>query len=116
MLLLCQQLKQSILLQQKPSRKLFGFKGLITELGFEQKHITVFCDSQSVICLSKNQIHHERTKHIDIKLHFIRLEVSKGVVKLLKIHTNDNLADMLTKPVPGAKFEFCLSSTGISRV
>lgn len=63
------------------------------------------CDSQSAICLSKNQTYHERTKHIDIKLHFIRLEVSKATVKLQKIHTNDNVADILTKVVPGAKFK-----------
>ncbi|KAH9657209.1 hypothetical protein KPL70_022963 [Citrus sinensis] len=84
--------------------------GMVTELGFEQKQITVHCDSQSAICLSKNQIHHEKTKHIDIKLHFVRLEISKGVIKLAKIHTDSNIADMLTKDIPGAKFEFRLNS------
>ena len=88
----------------------------MTELGFEQKQITVHCDSQSVICLSKNQIHHEKAKHIDMKLHFVRLEVSKGVVKLVKIHIDNNIADMLTNAVLGAKFEFCLNSAGICRI
>ncbi|KAH9686286.1 hypothetical protein KPL70_014312 [Citrus sinensis] len=91
-------------------------RGMVTELGFEQKQITVHCDSQSAICLSKNQIHHEKTKHIDIKLHFVRLEISKGVIKLAKIHTDSNIADMLTKAVPGAKFEFCLNSANICKV
>ncbi|KAH9680956.1 hypothetical protein KPL71_026757 [Citrus sinensis] len=72
-------------------------RGMVTELGFEQKQITVHCDSQSAICLSKNQIHHEKTKHIDIKLHFVRLEISKGVIKLAKIHTDSNIADNLPK-------------------
>ncbi|KAH9650990.1 hypothetical protein KPL70_026576 [Citrus sinensis] len=97
-------------------KKAIWLKGMVTELGFEQRQVAVHCDSQSAICLSKNQVHHEKTKHIDIKLHFVRLEVSKGVVKLLKIHTDDNLADMLTKAVPAAKLEFCMNSAGIYRL
>ncbi|KAH9765484.1 hypothetical protein KPL70_001889 [Citrus sinensis] len=91
-------------------------KGIVTDLGYEQRQITVHYDSQSAICLNKNQIHHEKTKHIDIKLHFVRLEVSKGVVKLVKIHTDDNVVDMLTKALPGAKFEFCVNSAGVCRI
>ncbi|KAH9670612.1 hypothetical protein KPL70_017043 [Citrus sinensis] len=91
-------------------------RGMVTELGFEQRQVVVHCDSQSAICLSKNQVHHEKTKHIDIKLHFFRLEVSKGVVKLIKVHTDNNLADMLTKVVPVAKLEFCMNSAGICRL
>lgn len=91
-------------------------RGMVTELGFKQEQVLVHCDNHSAICLSKNQVHHERTKHIDIKLHFLRLEVSKGVVKLEKIHTDDNLADFLTKAVPGAKFEFCLKSAGNCKI
>ena len=91
-------------------------RGMVTKLGYEQKHVAIHCDSQSAICLSKNQVHHEKTKNIDSKLHFVRLEVSKGVVKLLKIHTDDNLVDMLTKAVPAAKLEFCMNSAGICRL
>ena len=91
-------------------------KGIVTELGYEQRQITAHCDSQSAICLRKNQIHHEKTEHIDIKLHFVRLEVSKGVVKLVKIHTDDNVADMLTKALPGAKFEFYVNTVGVCRI
>ena len=90
-------------------------RGMVNELGYEQTSITILCDSQSAISLSKNQVHHEKTKHIDIKLHFIRLEVSKGTVKLVKVHTSNNVADMLTKPVPMAKFEHCLDLAGICR-
>ncbi|KAH9754233.1 hypothetical protein KPL71_015385 [Citrus sinensis] len=91
-------------------------RGMINELGYEQSSITILCDNQSAISLSKNQVHHEKTKHIDIKLHFIRLEVSKGTVKLVKVYTSNNVADMLTKPVPMAKFEHCLNLAGICRI
>ena len=90
-------------------------KGMITELGAEQGTITVYSDSKSAIHLSKNQTHHEKTKHIDVKLHFVRLEVSRGAVKLLKIHTEENLADMLTKVVPTTKFILCMYLAGICR-
>lgn len=46
-------------------------QGLMEELGIKQKIITVYCDSSSALHLCKNPTHHERSKHIDIKLHFI---------------------------------------------
>ncbi|KAH9716149.1 Integrase catalytic domain-containing protein [Citrus sinensis] len=67
----------------------------------------------SAIYLSKNPAHHEKTKHIDIKLHFIRNVVSMGVVRMVKIHTDSNPADMLTKVVTTAKFKVCLDIAGL---
>ncbi|KAH9657534.1 hypothetical protein KPL70_023118 [Citrus sinensis] len=88
-------------------------KGLIAELGMSQKTVGVFCDSSSAIYLSKNPAHHEKTKHFDIKLHFIRNVVSMGVVRMVKIHTDRNPADMLTKVVTTAKFKVCLDIVGL---
>jgi hypothetical protein len=56
---------------------------------------------------------HERTKHIDIKYHYIREIVTEGKLRVCKISTHFNTADMITKPVPGAKFELCLNLVGI---
>ncbi|KAH9670332.1 hypothetical protein KPL70_016941 [Citrus sinensis] len=89
-------------------------QGLFGELGVRQKSVTIHCDSSSAIHLCKNPAHHEKTKHIDIKLHFIRNEVSKGAVKMAKVHTDKNPADMLTKAVPSAKFNMCLDLAGLS--
>jgi hypothetical protein len=50
-------------------------------------------------------VFHERTKHIEIKYHYIRDEIQKGKLKVCKISTHDNPADMLTKSVTVAKFE-----------
>ena len=88
-------------------------KGLMAKLGSTQKTVEVFCDSSSAIYMSKNLAYHEKIKHIDTKLHFIRNEVSKGVVKMVKIHTDSNLADMLTKVVSTARLKFCLNMTGL---
>lgn len=67
-------------------------------------------------CLSKNQAHHEKTKHIDVKLHFVRLEVSKGAIKMLNINTKENPTDMLTKVVPYANFSLCMNLARICRL
>ena len=80
-------------------------KGLISELGISQKVVDIHCDSSNAIYLSKNPAHHEKTKHIDIKLHVIRNIISKGILKMVKIHTSNNPADILTKVVPSVKFK-----------
>ena len=56
---------------------------------------------------------HERTKHIDIKFHFVRDVIEEGELKVCKISTHDNPADMLTKSVPVAKFELCSILVGL---
>nr|CAH65740.1 OSIGBa0127D24.3 [Oryza sativa] len=89
-------------------------RGLYTELCGVTSCINIFCNSHSVICLTKDQMFHERTKHIDVRYHFIRGVIAKGDVKVCKISTHDNLADMMTKPVPATKFELCSSLVGVT--
>ena len=88
-------------------------RGLVSELGIPQDINTVYCDSQSAICLTKNDMFHAKTKHIDIKHHFIRDIVAQGQVIVGKIHTDDNPADMLTKSLSNTKFKHCLDLVGI---
>ena len=89
-------------------------QGLVTDLGFKQQEVTVYCDSQSAIHLAKNQVYHSRTKHIDVRFHFIREILDEGDILLQKIGTEDNPADMLTKVVTGIKFQHCLELINIS--
>ncbi|KAK3025963.1 hypothetical protein RJ639_040937 [Escallonia herrerae] len=83
-------------------------KGLVGDLGLKQESSIVYCDSQSAIHMTKNQMFHERTKHIDVRFHFIRDVVSQGTVMVEKIFTDENPADMMTKHIPEIKFKHCL--------
>ena len=80
-------------------------RGLSEEMGFEKDSVKIWCDSQSAMCLAKNNVHHERIKHVSRKLHFIRDIIEKGEVTVEKIHTSKNLADILTKGILVKKFE-----------
>ena len=73
----------------------------------------MFCDSQSAIHLTKNNRYHDKTKHIDVKRHFIRDIVVAGEIVIEKIHTPENPADMLTNPLPNTKFQHYLDWVGL---
>ena len=88
-------------------------RSLYSELCEVSSCITIHCDSQSAICVTKDQMFHERTKNIDVRYHFIRGVVAKGDAKVCQISTHDNPADMMTKPVPVAKFELCSNLFGV---
>ena len=85
----------------------------VSELGFNQSQVTIHSYSQSALHLAKHQVFHERSKHIDVKLHFVRDIVSKGEVKIEKVSTEDNPADMMTKPLSSNKFSHCLRLVNI---
>ena len=66
------------------------------------------------ICLTKYQMLHERRKHIDVRYHFIREVIAQENIKVQKISTHENPADMMTKPVPSTKLELCSSLVGMT--
>jgi len=70
-------------------------------------------DRQSAIHLVKNSAFHSRTKHIDLRYHFIRSLIKDGVLKLVKIAGSKNPANMLTIPVTTEKLELCVASMGL---
>ena len=63
---------------------------------------TIHCDNQSSTVLAKNPVH-QRLKHIDMKFQFIRDEINKGSILLEYIETENNVADVLMKPMTGKK-------------
>ncbi len=72
------------------------------------------CDSDSAIKLTADPVYHERTKHIDVRVHFIRDHVQRDVAVLLFVPTAKQVADSLTKPVPRAKVRFCRDRMGLT--
>lgn len=88
-------------------------KGICEELKLNKGEFEVCCDFQSAIYLAKNFVYREKTKHIATKYNFIREVIADGVVKLMKIHTSVNPSDMLTKTLPGEKFDGCLAKLSI---
>jgi len=71
-----------------------------------QKPVKVFVDNIGCIFLSNNKTSGERTKHIDMKYHFIRDQIKKGLVEVQFVRTNENHADIFTKNLGGEKFRY----------
>ncbi|KAG8482498.1 hypothetical protein CXB51_024223 [Gossypium anomalum] len=88
-------------------------QGLFSELNEDLQISTVFCNSQSAIFLTKDQMFHQRTKHIDVRYHFVRDVITRGDIVVSKISIHKNPADMMTKSLPITKFEHCLDLVGI---
>jgi hypothetical protein len=110
--LLNQPLRWSILQFCDACKEAVWLKGLYAELPGDTSCIDLFCESQSAIYLTKDKMFHERTKHNNIKYHYAREVITEGRLKVPKISTHDNPADLMMKPILDAKFELCSSLVG----
>ena len=77
------------------------------------KPATIFVDNKSTIQLSKNPVFHDRSKHIEVRFHFIRESIEQGKIAIEYICTEDHLADILTKPLGRVKFEDMRARIGV---
>ena len=71
---------------------------LLSDLKYPKMQISLNIDNKGAIDLSRNPVHHERSKHIDIRYHFIRQKVEDETLELFKVASKDNYADLYTKP------------------
>nr|GFC21020.1 hypothetical protein [Tanacetum cinerariifolium] len=78
----------------------------LTDYGFFYDKVPIYCDSKSAIAISCNPVQHTRTKHIDVRYHFIKDHVEKGTIELYFVGTEYQLADLFTKSLPEARFKF----------
>eukprot|EP00253_Pinus_taeda_P030206 PITA_30206 len=90
---------------------------VLRDLCHEQENgTTIYCDNSSAIALSKNTVFHKRTKYIDTKFHFIRELVNNGEIVLQRCRTEDQLADILTKPLPKKSFDHFRKRMGMQQL
>lgn len=86
-------------------------RNLLRELHVEVKKATViYCDNISAVYLSENPVHHRRTKHVELDVHFVREKVAVGALRVLHVPTQHRFADIMTKGLPTALFEDFRSS------
>lgn len=89
----------------------------VNELGFiNLSNMTIFCDNQSALKLAENPVYHSRSKHIDIRHHFVRDVVKHKELRVASISTDDQAADLLTKSLPGTRHKKCLELLKLSKV
>ncbi|GKB60899.1 putative ribonuclease H-like domain-containing protein [Tanacetum coccineum] len=81
--------------------------------GNPQQETKIHVDNESAICVVKNPVYHSKTKHIEIRHHFIRDSYEKRLIEMVKIHTDYNVADLLTKAFDMTRFQFLIASIGL---
>ena len=77
------------------------------------RYTLVYCDNISAVYLSTNPVQHQRTKHVEIDLHFVREKVAIGQVRVLHVPTTSQFADIFTKGLPSSVFNEFRSSLNI---
>ena len=93
---------QTIWLKHQPS-----------DFGLNLSKISLLCDNTSAINLTKNPIQHSRTKHIEIRHHFIRDHIMNGDCEIQFVDSENQLADLFTKPLNKERFNFLKNELGI---
>jgi len=81
-------------------------KHQLEDYKINENNILIYCDNSTSICLSKNPILHSRAKHIEIKHHFIREYVQKGILDIQFIDIEHQWTDIFTKPLTVERFDF----------
>ncbi|GJS65302.1 hypothetical protein Tco_0679866, partial [Tanacetum coccineum] len=87
--------------------------GLLIDYGLGFNKILMYCDNKSAIALCCNNVQHPRSKHIDIRFHFIKEHVENGVIELYFVNTEYQLADIFTKALGRERIEFLINKLGM---
>ncbi|GJU60855.1 putative ribonuclease H-like domain-containing protein [Tanacetum coccineum] len=85
----------------------------LLDYGFNFMNTEIHIDNESTICIVKNPVFHSKTKHIQIRHHFIRDCYEQRLINVVKVHTDDNVADLLTKGFDLARFNFLVVTIGM---
>ncbi|GJS68925.1 retrovirus-related pol polyprotein from transposon TNT 1-94 [Tanacetum coccineum] len=97
----------------KACQQALWMKQALIDYGVRLDDIPIMCDNKGAIDLSKNPVQHSRTKHIEIRHHFLRDNVQKGNISIEKVTSEDNIADILTKPLKREPFNYLRLGLGM---
>eukprot|EP00253_Pinus_taeda_P020355 PITA_20355 len=99
------------------SKEALWLRQILSEFGFEQQHpTTLWCDNQSAIQRCKDPVQHQRSKHIELHMHFIRKLIHDHVLEVQYCSTDDQVADIFTKALTEAKFTKLRYMLGVQEV
>ncbi|PZO85061.1 MAG: hypothetical protein DI631_16935, partial [Acinetobacter johnsonii] len=85
----------------------------LRDYGFEFLTTPIYVDNSAALDITRNPVQHSKTKHIEIKYHFIRDCFEKRLIDVVKVHTDDQRADLFTKAFDKSRFDFLLLVNGI---
>ncbi|GKD71816.1 hypothetical protein Tco_1325906 [Tanacetum coccineum] len=98
---------------EKACQQALWMKQALVDYDIILNDIPIFCDNKGTIDLSKNPVLHSRTKHIEIRHHFLYDNVEKGNISIQKVSSEDNIADILTKPLKRKPFNLLRLGLGL---
>ena len=84
--------------------QLLWMKQTLTDYGIHLKQVPLYCDNESAIKIANNLVQHSKTKHIEIRHHFLRDHVVKEDIDIIHVNTEEQLADIFTKPLDEKRF------------
>ncbi|GKE82712.1 hypothetical protein Tco_1552712 [Tanacetum coccineum] len=94
-------------------RQVLWIQNQMLDYGYNFMNTKIFIDNESTICIIKNLVFHSKMKHIEIRHHFIRDSSKKKLIQMIKIHTDQNVADLLTKAFDVARFQYMIACIGM---
>ncbi|GKA95341.1 retrovirus-related pol polyprotein from transposon TNT 1-94 [Tanacetum coccineum] len=98
---------------EKACQQALWMKQALIDYGICLDDVPIMCDNKGAIDLSKNPVQHSRTKHIEIRHHFLRDNVQKGNISIEKVASEDNIADIFTKPLKREVFNYLRLGLGM---
>nr|GEU45551.1 retrovirus-related Pol polyprotein from transposon TNT 1-94 [Tanacetum cinerariifolium] len=93
--------------------QILWMRSQLSDYGLGFNKIPMYCDNKSAIALCCNNVQHSRSKHIDIRYHFIKEQVKNGVIELYFVNTEYQLADLFTKSLGRDRIEFLINKLGM---
>lgn len=95
------------------AKEALWLKSVMADLGGEEESLRLYFDNQGAGCLSEGEGLHRRTKHIDVRHHFIKDCISSGKIDIKYVPTAQMLADILTKPLGRVKHQAAVKMLGL---